>query len=237
MIMGRAISEQFKKDLMEGCLKGLLEEVKNDNTLIMELRGTSVIIYYRGGALFTTTSTQSGGYTISYNPAYWRIKKKYEGLVENPSVEECIKNIALYKHQMDYHRGNADRELEKQGQQRLILENNVFGGKNDADLSDRTQISTGDYFIIDMEYAYRNNGIDARFDAVGLKWPSLGAARKKRRNLGISFMELKYNDNAMGGASGIVKHVSDFIKFTGSDMYKEDYHKMCTDMAVVFRQK
>lgn len=235
--MGRAISEQFKKDLMVGCLKGLLEEVKNDNTLIMELRGNFVVIYYRGGALFTIASTENGDYNISYNSAYWRIKKKYNEIVENPTIDECIRYIALYKNQMDYHRANADRELEKQGQQRLILENNVLGGKNYADLSDKTQISTGDYFIIDMEYAYKNAGIDARFDAIGLKWPSLGSIRKKGRNLGIAFIELKYYDNAMGGTSGIVKHISDFIKFTNTDKYKEDYHKMCADMSIVFRQK
>ena len=41
----------------------------------------------------------------------------------------------------------------------------------------------------------------------------------------------------MGGASGIKKHISDFVKFTTSDSYKEDYHKMCKDMTEVFRQK
>ena len=237
MLMGRAINDQFKKDLMEGCLKELLEEVKNDNTLIMELRGSSVIIYYRGGALFTITSTESGDYKISYNSAYWGIKKKYSELVDNPTVDECVKYIALYKHQMDYHRANAARELEKQGQQRLILENNILGGKNSKDASEKTQIPTGDYFIIDMEYAYKNKGIDARFDAIGLKWPSLPTVRKNGKGLGISFIELKYYDNAMDDTSGIEKHISDFVKFTTDEMYKEDYYKMCKDMTEVFRQK
>ena len=41
--MGRAISKIFQIDLLNGKLAGLLEAVKNDNTLIMELRGNQVI--------------------------------------------------------------------------------------------------------------------------------------------------------------------------------------------------
>lgn len=234
--MGRAISETFKTDLLNGKLAGLLEAVKNDNTLIMELRGKKIIIYYRGGALYTIFSSD-GNYIISYNKAYWGKKKIYDELVENPSIESAVKYIALYKHQMDYHRANAERDLEKQGQQQLILENNIYGGRNLQDDSDTSTNPTGDYFIIDMEYAYKGDDIDARFDAVALKWPSLGPARKKGKNLGISFLELKYYDGAMSGRSGIEKHISDFIKFTTDKKYTAVYNEMCKDMALVFRQK
>lgn len=233
--MGRAISETFKTDLLNGKLAGLLEAVKNDNTLIMELRGNQVIIYYRGGALYTI-SFDNGKYTIAYNKAYWRKKKLYDELVENPSIDSAVKYIALYKHQMDYHRANADRELEKQGQQQLILENNVYGGKILED-SNTSKIPTGDYFIVDMEYAYKGDDMDARFDLIALKWPSLSPARKKRKNLGISFLELKYYDGSMCGQSGIEKHISDFLKFTTDEKYKAIYHEMCRDMALVFKQK
>ena len=227
--MGRAIDETFKTDLLNGKLAGLLEAVKNDNTLIMELRGNQVIIYYRGGALYTI-SFDNGKYTIAYNKAYWRKKKIYDELVEKPSIDSAVKYIALYKHQMDYHRANADRELEKQGQQQLILENNIYGGKTLED-SNTSKIPTGDYFIVDMEYAYKGDDMDARFDLIALKWPSLGPARKKRKNLGISFLELKYYDGSMCGQSGIEKHISDFLKFTTDEKYKAIYHEMCRDMA------
>lgn len=235
--MGRAISDDFKKSLLNGCLSGILEEVKNDNTLIMELRGKKIIIYYRGGALFSISSNEDNSYSILYNKAYWGKKKIHEELVENPSIEDAKKYIAFYKHQMDYHRANAERDLEKQGQQQLILENNIWGGRNLEDLSDKKPNPTGDYFIIDMEYAYKGDDIDARFDAIALKWPSLGPARKNGQQLGISFLELKYYDGAMGGKSGIDKHISDFIKFTHSEKYKTVYNEMCEDMALVFRQK
>lgn len=236
--MGRAISEKFKTSLLTGDLKILLDEVKNDNTLIMELRGGCVVIYYRGGALFTVSfDDETNNYSISYNKAYWGVKKIHEEIEEQPTIENVQKYIAFYKHQMDYHRVHGDRELEKQGQQQLILENNIWGGKSNQELSDKKPIPTGDYFIIDMEYAYKNEGIDARFDAIALKWPSLSNSRKNGKGLGISFLELKYYDGAMGGRSGIDKHISDFLKFTQEDQYSGAYVEMCKDMALVFRQK
>lgn len=231
--MGRAISENFRKDLLNGRLKGILDMVKDDNTLIMELRGNSVIIYYRGGALFTITSDNNDNYSVAFNSAYWQIKKIHGEINENPSIEDAQKYVAFYKHQMDFHRAHADRDLEKQGQQQLILENNVWGGKNQEDESRKSQIPTGDYFIIDMEYAYN----DARFDAIALNWPSLPSSRRKRKNLGISFLELKYYDGAMRNPSGIDKHISDFIKFTHDVSNKSAYHEMCKDMELVFKQK
>lgn len=235
--MSRAICKEFMEDLQTGCLSNLLKEVINDSSLIMELRGKSVIIYYRGGALFTILRNDDGSYSISYNPSYWRLKKKYEEIQEHPSIDECIKYIAYYKNQMDYHLTNAERNLEKQSQQRLVQENNVLGGSLAKDPSDKKQTPTGDYFIIDTEYAYKSKEIDARFDAVALKWPSLGSVRKNGNNLGIAFLELKYYDGSMSGASGIQKHISDFLKFTQSETYKADYIDMCKDMTEVFRQK
>ena len=234
--MGRAISDDFKKDLLEGKLSNLLEAVHNDNTLIMELRGDSVIIYYRGGALYTITSIETG-YNIAFNMAYCAKKKLYLEIEENPSIENAVKYIAFYKHQMDFHRANADRELEKQGQQQLILENNILGGKKQGEKTDISKSSTGDYYVLDMEYAYKASGIEARFDTVAVHWPSLGNRRKSGKNLGISFLELKYFDGAMGNKSGIGKHISDFVKFTTDEKYKKAYINMCKDMETVFKQK
>ena len=188
--MGRAISEQFLKDLKNGKLSELLELVHNDTTLIMELRGKSVAIYYRGGVLFNVTEGKND-YTVSFNSDYWSIYKKYDVLKENPTVTECITNIAFYKDQMDYHISHAKRTLEKQCQQQIVLENNVLG-KVIPDESKNKSATTGDYYILDIEYAYnKKNSINARFDIVALNWPSLSPCRKNRNKLGISFIEVK----------------------------------------------
>jgi len=226
--MGRAISDTFLDDLKKGCLKEVLSAVHNDTTLIMELRGNSVIIYYRGGALYTITES-TDGYKVSYNPAYWDIVKKYPELTETPSIKDSVEKIALYKDQMDYHMANAKRTLEKQSQQRIVLENNILGK-----VASEKGGTTGDYFILDIEYAYKDGkGLDARFDAVALNFPSTGLQRKNRNNLGISFIEMKYYDSAMDGDSGIQKHINDYLAF----IQRPEYHEMCRDMEYVFYQK
>ena len=83
--MGRAISSSFMNALTKGELSDVLKAVHDDTNLIMELRGNTVIIYYRGGALYSITEENSS-YTVNYNPAYWGIRKKYDELVEKPSV-------------------------------------------------------------------------------------------------------------------------------------------------------
>lgn len=226
--MGRALSENIYNDLMTGCLKEVLDTVHNDTTLIMELRGNSVIIYYRGGALFTIDERPKG-YQVSYNSAYWEIKKKYPELSEQPSIRDIVDKIALYKDQMDYHMANAKRTLEKQSQQRIVLENNILGK-----VSSEKEGTTGDYFILDIEYAYQEGEeIDARFDAIALNFPSTGTQRKKRNKLGLSFVEIKYYDGSMTGRSGIQKHINDFLAF----VKRPEYHDMCRDMEKLFYQK
>ena len=45
------IAELFVKDLKEGILKELLEELENDATLMLDFRSNYVNVYYRGGMI------------------------------------------------------------------------------------------------------------------------------------------------------------------------------------------
>ena len=230
--MKRAIGETFFNDLLQGQLSKVLNMVHNDTTLLMELRGNEVIIYYRGGVLFSIREFENE-YKVTYNSDYWSINKKYSEISEIPSIDDCVRYVALYKDQMDFHMANAKKTLEKQCQQRFVLENNVLGKVIPGDKESKNA-TTGDYFILDTEYAYKKKGvIDARFDAVALKWPSLSTSRKKRNGLGLSFVEIKYYDDAMDGKSGIKKHIGDYLNFKNMPAY----HEMCRDMEDVFYQK
>ena len=42
----RGLSDQFIKDLNDGVLSPILEAVKNDNNLILEIRNDYIDIYY-----------------------------------------------------------------------------------------------------------------------------------------------------------------------------------------------
>jgi hypothetical protein len=110
-----------------------------------------------------------------------------------------------------------------------VLENNILG-----QVYAEANGTTGDYFILDIEYPYKDGeGTDARFDIVALNFPSTGPKRKKRDDLGISIVEVKYYDGSMDGSSGVQKHIKDYLGFIQS----EEYHDMCRDMEKVFYQK
>ena len=59
----RKITKEMLDAFLHGELHPLLEAVKKDDTLDLELRGNSVNIYYRGGSLFKITE-KKGNYTV-----------------------------------------------------------------------------------------------------------------------------------------------------------------------------
>jgi len=55
--MPRRLSDQFMAGLKEGWLHPLLDRVKADRTLCLEIREDYVNIYYRGGNLLKVSRT------------------------------------------------------------------------------------------------------------------------------------------------------------------------------------
>lgn len=55
----RSINKRFIHDLLEGELLSFLSEVKNSQTLSLEIRGRYINIYYRGGNLLRITQKQA----------------------------------------------------------------------------------------------------------------------------------------------------------------------------------
>lgn len=73
----RAISENFMNALLSGEFKHIIEIVKVDPSLDMEMRGDSVMVYYRGGGRILTIND------LSIVPN----RSKLEGMDENYSNE------------------------------------------------------------------------------------------------------------------------------------------------------
>jgi hypothetical protein len=87
-----------------------------------------------------------------------------------------------------------------------------------------------DYFIVDIEYANSDNG--SRFDILAVKWPRLDRSNPKKATL--SFIEVKYGDNALRGDAGIQKHVKDIVSFLKVDGNKRGIVKEANSL---FKQK
>ena len=209
--MARQISNQFLNELKT---MPILEYVKTDDTLNMELRGNKVIIYYRGGKLLTV---------VDKNPTIFEpLDEKY--LKENIDLD--TENIEDYipkaKRVIDRYVVEVKNHLwEKEIQQRVVQENNYSQNSLETD-----------FFIIDTEYQ------DIfRFDMIALRWDSTITARKLQNYLPkITIFEAKqgFNDGSIKGTSGMYSHWNNFNEFIAN---KDKIESFKEDMKTVFEQK
>lgn len=211
----RSISDKMLDAFLQGELSPLLEAVKKDDTLDLELRGDSVNIYYRGGSIFKI-SEQNNLYSVFFDTNYCTETASLEAF---PPPADAVAKLPVYKQAMDWW-FHEHPKYEREFQQLILRENNNHG-----------KISNGtDYYIADIEFADGN----ARFDMVALKWLSKGAIRKNTNKVSLSLIEVKYGDGALNGAAGIKKHLVDFQSFLNEQERVADF---CKDMSMVFYQK
>ena len=212
--MARKIEESFFYELKTGTLKPLLEYVQNDDTLDMELRGNSVMIYYRGGKIL---EIKDKSYKFSgLNRKYLLDKKN----IESPSLATFASYFPQAKHIIDYYVLNKKNHLwEKEIQQRIVQENNYSPNALDTD-----------FFVIDVEY--QDNSIGSRADIVALRWCSNASARGLENGYlpKITIFEVKQGKGSISGKSGMSSHLDDFNAKTKVDDFKQD-------MIAVFKQK
>ena len=206
--MARKISEKFIKEFTENSLKPVLEYVKSDDTLAMELRGKEVMIYYRGGMILAIKeeSYEFTGLSVGY------------GEIEKPSLTTFENYFPKAKHLIDFYTKNT---WEKDIQQRIVQENNYSPNSKGTD-----------YFIIDTEYEC-NTG---RFDFVALRWDSTTPARRLQKGYktGITIFEVKQGVDSLTGDSGIKGHYHKFEDFIAN---RPNVDNFISDMVDVFQQK
>lgn len=205
----RQISKKFLSQLQSMYLP-LTELVRKDDTLDMEFRGDSVIVYYRGGKVLELSEA---GVLSPLDAKYGKI-----------NAALTINNVASYcmeaKHLIDIYQNSTKNNLgEKEISQRIVMENNYSPYSYDTD-----------YFIVDMEY---NDGF--QFDLIALKWPSTAQAHKSKE-CSISIIETKQGINTLRTTNdnpGINEHYSDFTEFIKNN----DMTQFCSDMLMIFKQK
>ena len=126
-IKNRAISKEFMEDLKDGYLTPLLERVKKDDTLCLELRGDYINIYYRGGALYVIKKDLGDhNYQILYNEDYNKdinVESKSASYVVIPTVEQAVEEVPIHKQTMDFYFSRHPK-LEREFQQLILRENN-----------------------------------------------------------------------------------------------------------------
>ena len=218
----RALRSEFLGDLGKGgMLCSVTDMVTSDKSLCLELRGTSINVYYRGGSLMKISSSRSPmTYSLDFNKNYFK-----GGIVpflpdskinSKDDIERWIEIAPILKRSMDQH----SRRREEREFQQIILRDNNFGS---------SALQT-DYYICDIEYASECG----QYDMIAVHWPSNGATRKVANDRRIAFIEVKYGDNALMNKSGLSAHIEDINKFAGDS---NNLNMIKQEMVDVFNQK
>ncbi len=233
MTKKRRLSDKFMADLESGLLKELLELVKNDYTLDLQIRANYINIYYRGGNILRVKADKVKRYRFEFDDKYLNINKlKHHHLKPDPNLKvdldgyrdkgDWLKYFALAKQAMDLYLSTVKQSEERENQQLLVRENNYS-----------TVANATDYFIVDIEYANRARG---RFDLIAVEWLSDRSARKLHNSYKpkLVIIEMKYGHKAMTGKAGMIKHYNDFKKyFSNPDLAKS----FKDEMIELFKQK
>ena len=217
----RRLDDKFIDDLNSGILTPLLEVVKSDTSLCLELRGNSINVYYRGGSLMKI-ARKNQSYSASFDVKYFRSEKRVcptkQKILNQKQAEQWLEMSPVFKHAMDRYFGR--RRWDEREIQQLIVRDNNFG----------TIARSTDYYICDIEYVSEKR----RFDMIGVHWPSTSAARKKSNGRRLILVEVKHGDSSLEGKAGLDKHIRDINSYLSDSDNLENLKK---DMRDVFNQK
>lgn len=250
--MQRGITPEFEAQLTSGVLLPLLERVRHDDTLSLEIRNGYVDIYYRGGRLLGLHPQARGAkFLTQFDERYFGDETTYRSKRSTPparviesdaDAEAWVDAFAEYKQAMDI-RFSLHPKIEREYQQAVVRDNNRHWS-GDA----------SDYVVVDIEYAqsaraFADQNANYRFDMVGFRWPAEGKTRASGVVTPV-IMEMKAGDGALASpplskgpddlSPGLIKHVIDIERFLTPQPGKttsDPYDLMCTELLNVFETK
>jgi hypothetical protein len=179
----RKINPDLKKRLLHGDLKPLLDYVKSDEQLRLEVRTKGeAFVYYRKGLALEIGSL--------------KVDKKY-GKV--PSTDLVFQEPEKYFQQIkliidNWLKSNKNRN-EFDTQQKIAYHNQDINGR---------------FFIVDMEYAFEQHQIEKSERIKRAKFDLFGIDMVEGRMI---LFELKKGMKSLTGQSGLQDHINDFNKY------------------------
>ena len=216
----RSLSTEFlAKFEKNGEFANITEMVKYDPTLDFEMRGNSVMIYYRGGKIL---EIKKDG-TLKGLDAQYSENAQYRVAAPILGKDKIKAYIFEAKYLVDKYLIEVRNHLgEKEYQQRIAYENNLAINADDSE-----------FFIADIEWA-DNSKLGGRADIVAFKWNRTDR-KKGKRKVQMVLIEVKQGENSIkSDKSGLNKHYNDFLKLKDN---KEDVEKVVKDMITVLHQK
>lgn len=219
----RSISTTFFELFKEGGrFHQIIELVKIDPYLDFELRGNSVMIYYRGGKILEIK--EKGLEFVALTDNYYTEECQIKCPV--PSIDNIQDYFSKVKYVVDYHEFYGKSKLgEKEFQQRIVYENNLSVNADNTD-----------YFIADVEW--EDDKLGGRADIVAFRWNHM---EHKERKIQMTLIEVKQGEKAIQtkkgnkkSSAGLNKHYEDFQNLIHNKEYLANVRR---DMYNVLIQK
>ena len=171
----RILSAQFLSDLKTGHLLPLLERVKYDFDLDLNIRDGYLNIYYKGHSLLNLNSI----YEVRIANEFRKTLNLPQKLSSATEVDSYLQLLPFIKENIIFYKSHTKSSFEIEYEQLLIRSNNIH-------LSVNT-----DVFITDRQYTDPN--AESRFDLTGVLWPAKN--RRSSAPLPLVFVEVKYSLN------------------------------------------
>ncbi len=196
----RGISNEFAKAFKNSDLYKLYEEHQDE--LFIGVRNNYLNLYYNCDSIAKIKYTRN---TIWCEIDRYYIDGKSYGSKDKNKRYRIPTSEIIQKYEIIKNHSENKPSLEKKAQSKLVLLNNENIDSN--------------WFCVDVEYikSFKNQtqkteaNFNARFDIIAI---SKAAPHR------VALIELKYGGDAMGGKSGIYKHVHDFNMFCEKGYYE-----------------
>ena len=188
----RRISEEFAKDVLKNPIFQAFY-INHPNDVIVGIRDNYINLYHCCNSI-AKISPSRRNIVAKVHDYYLGIDNSshYSPIREDENLDELYETIT--KRSLD--RGKE----EKQAQEKLFIDNNKNQKSN--------------WFCIDVEYtksfASKEGAEDWRFDIIAVS---------KSLPHRVALIELKYGAGAIGGKSGVQKHIQDYYQFHKNDSY------------------
>lgn len=209
----RLLSTGFLNALLSGTLTPLLEVVRSDRDLILEIRCDKLDIYCKG-QVAVHVEPASSGYVLSADKAFW--KERTAPVASADETKAFVRNTLphikqrIAEHSKNPRGGGFEIEFE----QLLIRANTQEPGLNT------------EYFAIDRQ-GVAGSGLD-RTDVLGVCWPR--GERGQSTTLYPALIEVKYG--LKGGVEGLCDQMQRYY-----DIFAKHAADIAAEAEGILRQK
>ena len=206
----RVISDSFIEDLTTGFLSPLLEKVKEDKSLCLEIRNNNnVIVYFSGCKMLELTERKSGGYKVNYCEPYYdtlqfdkgQIRLKNKIVRTEHDIKRWIKDFVAFKYVINEFFNEHYTRTSDYIRQTLIQE-------YESSVSSESK----KFVICDQLYENRKLNIPI-FKMVGFQCPSISVSNSTSLDCRLAIIEFIPMFDLMATPAKAEKQLSKKIEF------------------------